>query len=298
MDLNFNYQVPIREQGLIDGEFLIEGTAINTTVTSNNHKFLSEELRMSAGTLRGVPLLADHRNEIDSIKGRVLNGTFDESTERVNFKATVIDETAKQMIKDGRLNSVSVGAAVESVEEGEDGTFIPRGITFKELSLVAVPADSGATFGLALKEAYLSQSHSPSGDFNTVKKEDKEMKEVEEKKNVTETEEEAKPEETKEEEEVKAEAEPEVEAEEAKEEVESNETTEALKSQIAELTKSVEALKESMKVKEADGDEAEAEAETEEKSEDEEEAEEAEEVSESYKIVQGHKAFSLIRNKY
>jgi len=154
MNLKFNYQVPIIESAFVNDDFIITGVALNATVTSNNHKFLAEELKKSADTLSGVPLLIDHRNEVEAIKGRVLNGEYNEEGPKVNFRAHVIDETMKGMIKDGRINSVSVGCAVEELEETEDGFFIPRGIEFKELSLVAVAADAGATFDIALQEAY------------------------------------------------------------------------------------------------------------------------------------------------
>lgn len=153
MNLKFNYSVPIIESSYVNDEFIIQGTAINATLTSNNHKFLAEELEKSAHTLSGVPLLIDHRNEISAIKGRVIAGDFDETEKRVNFRANVIDSQIKEMIKDGRINSVSVGCDVDKIEEFE-GYFIPHGITFKELSLVAVGADEGATFTTALHEAY------------------------------------------------------------------------------------------------------------------------------------------------
>jgi len=82
-----------------------------------------------------------------------MNGEFNELQNKVDFKAKVVDSKIKQMIKDGLINSVSVGAVVKDVLE-EDGFLVPKGITFKELSLVAVPADSQATFNIALKEAY------------------------------------------------------------------------------------------------------------------------------------------------
>jgi len=103
--------------------------------------------------LNGVPLLKDHRNEVDYIMGRVKEGRYADS--KVTFKAKVIDKNAQEMIKDGRLDSVSVGATLDSFDEDEDdGSYVARGITFKELSLVAVGADEGATFGVALSEAY------------------------------------------------------------------------------------------------------------------------------------------------
>ncbi len=154
MNLKFNYQVPIIESAFVNDDFIITGVALNATITSNNHKFIGEELRKSANTLNGVPLLVDHRNEVEAIKGRVISGEYDEEGQKVDFRAHIIDETMKEMVKDGRINSVSVGAAVEDLEETDDGFFIPRGIEFKELSLVAVPADAGATFTVALQEAY------------------------------------------------------------------------------------------------------------------------------------------------
>jgi hypothetical protein len=155
-ELKLNYSVPITEYGLMDSEFIINGIAINATVTANNHKFLAEELKTSAETLTGVPLLVDHRNEIDAIKGRVIIGEFDGENSRVNFKAKVVDNEIQRMIKQGLINSVSVGAAVREIEEDNE-VLIPRGITFKELSLVAVPADAGATFGMAVGEAFKLQ---------------------------------------------------------------------------------------------------------------------------------------------
>jgi hypothetical protein len=273
--LNLNYQVDIAEQGFVNGDFIIQGTAINSVVTSNNHKFLSEELSKSASSLKGVPLLKDHDNNIDSIMGRVLVGEFNEAEEKVDFKAKVLDENAKTMIKDGRLNTVSVGAVVEDIDE-EDGFFIPRGITFKELSLVAVPADEGATFQIALKEAYNAQGDESQLNQQEVKK----MSEEAEK----ETPQEAPAEE------VAAPAEPEA-------EVAEEPAAEAAEPEVTE-----EKVKAWMKaaIKEADADEAEAapEPKAEEPAE-EEEAEEAEEeeVEEgALNIVRSsHNSFTLVR---
>ena len=154
-ELKLNYNIPlICESEIKEGmDFMIAGIAINATTTSNNHRFLTEELINAASSLNGRPLLVDHKNEVDSIKGRVTFSGFNEISNRIDFKAKVVDNKIKQMIKDGLINSVSVGATVKEMEESE-GFLIPRGIEFKELSLVAVPADANATFNIALKEAY------------------------------------------------------------------------------------------------------------------------------------------------
>jgi len=163
-NLIFNFTVPITEyhsaetinveEGIVDDNFFIEGIAINATTTSNNHTFIPEELRSASRSLNGVPLLIDHKNEVLSIMGRVVEGRYDETLKNIKFKANVKDKEIRQRISDGRINSVSVGAAVKELDEQDDGTYIPRGISFKELSLVAVPADEQATFSIALKEAY------------------------------------------------------------------------------------------------------------------------------------------------
>lgn len=156
--LKLTYQVPIIE-GLMNGaEFIINGTAINSITTSNNHKFLAEELKSATSSLNGVPLLIDHKNEVSAIKGRVISSEYDENSNNIKFKAIIKDKEIQNLITSGLLNTVSVGAEVEDIEES-DGLMIPKGINFKELSLVAVPADPGATFTMALHEAY-QLSHS------------------------------------------------------------------------------------------------------------------------------------------
>jgi len=162
-NVNLSFNTPIKENALFNGEFVIKGTAITATTTDNNHKFLGEELRTAALTMRDLPLLVDHDNSVDSVAGRVRDGVFDEINEKIDFEAIVIEEKRKEQIRNGLVKSVSIGATVSEVEEDTDGTLIPRGIKIRELSLVAVPADEKANFeisatandfSMALKEAY------------------------------------------------------------------------------------------------------------------------------------------------
>ena len=293
-ELKFNYNVPILESATVDGEFIINGIAINSTVTSNNHKFLPEVLRESADSLINVPLLTDHENMVENIKGRVLASYFDEIDENIKFKAVVKDTRIKEMIKDKLLNSVSVGAAVDPDDIEEiDGIIIPKNITFKELSLVAIPADDGATFGIALKEAYQGwkDSHSnPKGNVRGLTKMSDKTKEAKSTKIV---EEESEPE---------KEAEPEKEPEAEPKEVstEDAEVEEKLKKVELALKKKRLAMLEK-KLKEADVDEeAEKSKEEAKKAKDEEEEEETDDVEESsyYKIVSESRSFSMVKNKY
>lgn len=186
--LNFNYNVAIEESGTIDSDFIIAGTAINATITSNNHQFLPEVLKESADTLIGVPLLVDHENKVENIKGRVFYAGYDELNKRVPFKAKVMDNKIKEMIRDKRLNSVSVGATVDpkDIEEGENGCLIPRHIVFRELSLVAVPADQGATFSVAMNQAYqkIKEDYIQNKSDSIIERREK-MSETDEKKDET-----------------------------------------------------------------------------------------------------------------
>ena len=148
---NLNYVVPINIFESFDDGFFIQGIAINATITDNNHKFLPQELRKSAKSLNGRPLLSDHEDKLKSIIGRVVLSKFDEIDNAIKFKAKLNDteqgKLAKQLIKAGDLNTVSIGANIERFEE-EGDVMIPIGIKFKELSLVATPADDGAQFTL------------------------------------------------------------------------------------------------------------------------------------------------------
>lgn len=165
--IKLSYQVPItnsiKDETAEGGSFLIEGTAINVGVTANKTNFLAEELKPAAKTLQDKPLLKDHNASVDSIVGRTTkNVSFSNKEQAVLFEARVEDEDVQEKINKGLINTVSVGAFVERIEEetDDDGnviSLIVRGIEFVELSLVPVPADAGATFGMAIAEAYNHQ---------------------------------------------------------------------------------------------------------------------------------------------
>jgi hypothetical protein len=147
-------------------------------VTRNGVEFIQEELQKSAVSLKNKPLLKDHNNSVDSIVGRVIESSYSETKENIQFRAKVMDENMQKMIKDGRITSVSVGALVDNLEEieTEDSSHLRAiGINFVELSLVAVPADPGAGLAQAVKASYeLKQSQE-------IEKEDKKMSEEKEK---------------------------------------------------------------------------------------------------------------------
>ena len=155
-NIKFEYQIPIQSKTNSDNDFIISGVAINATTTRNGHVFLAEELQKSAKTLRNKPLLKDHNNSVESIVGRVTNNvSFNNEKEQVLFDARVMDKVMQEKISQGLIDSVSVGAIVKEVEydDKDETKEILRGIEFLELSLVAIPADKGATFATAIAES-------------------------------------------------------------------------------------------------------------------------------------------------
>ena len=159
------FSVPISkkssaEEGEESKDFLIQGTAINSTITRNGVEFVSEELKSSAASLRNKPLLKDHINSVDSIVGRTTNNvSFDESSGSIVFEGRVVDKDTQEKINNGLITNVSVGAMVDDLEEaknddGEVTHMVLRGVEFVELSFVAVPADPKAGLAQAVKASF------------------------------------------------------------------------------------------------------------------------------------------------
>jgi len=145
----FNYYSPfvITERLASQGrkKLITKGTAISETITRNGIKYTAEELSKSAKTLENKPILKDHKNEIDSIVGKVVNSPF--NTTKVEFSAEIFNPTIVQMLEDGLINNVSIGAKVSDLIEEKIGDSVVRkaiGLEFLELSLVAVPGDPNA----------------------------------------------------------------------------------------------------------------------------------------------------------
>lgn len=147
----FTFTEGITESDLKD--FMIEGTAISETTTLNNHKYIAEELEKAASSLLNKPLLVDHDQKVENIKGKVISANWDPASKSIPFKAKITDEKIKEMIKQGILSTVSVGAYAKELIEDKDGGMIAKGISFAELSLVPCPADENATFVMAMCEA-------------------------------------------------------------------------------------------------------------------------------------------------
>jgi len=150
------FVMPIEEKVKEGADFLIKGVAINETTTLNNVKYISEELEKAAPSFRNVPILLDHRNEIRNIVGRTTEGVvFNSAFRRIDFEGKIMDKNIQEMIKDGRIQSVSIGAKVEDLIEEEDGSMRAVGIKGLEISLVAVPGDTQANLAQAIEQGII-----------------------------------------------------------------------------------------------------------------------------------------------
>lgn len=150
---------PISESFVSDTkEFFIKGVAINETTTRNGITYISEELEKAAPSFRNKPILKDHDNSIESIVGRTTENVHFESDVngkgRIMFEAQIMDPLMQEMIKDGRIQNVSIGTMLEDLKEDEEtGTVTAIGMEGLEISLVAVPGDAGAGLTQALSES-------------------------------------------------------------------------------------------------------------------------------------------------
>ena len=252
------FYTPIEENFSEGDDFIIRGVAINETTTLNNVKYVAEELEKAAPSFRNVPILLDHKNEIKSIVGRTTERVdWNPNFRRVDFEAKIMDKEIVEMIKDGRIGSVSIGAKVQDLIEEEDGSMKAIGIYGLEISLVAVPGDSDANLAQAMQRG-LTLKEIASDDYK-FKKEDK-MAEEEKTEEVPEV---VKPaEESKEVEEPKEVEKPKVAEEKAQKINVKVDTTEisGMKEQIAELK---ELLMEKKKIQEQVDEEKEKESEEE-----------------------------------
>jgi len=293
--------MPIQEAIENEKEFIIRGVAINETTTLNNVKYVAEELEKAAATFRNVPILLDHVNEVKSIVGRTThNVNWNPINRRVDFEGKIMDKDIQEMIRDGRIGSVSIGARVQDLTEEEDGSMKAIGVHGLELSLVAVPGDSHANFGQALQHSFvLKEKLNAKQDI--AQKEVKQMAEEQEKPVEEPV---AAPEEVKSEEPAEKPAE-EAPAEVAEEKVSLKEINEQIKKQMEELSKKqIEVMKEMLKenkkeiVKEDKKikEEAEVEVEDETKGEVSNEEEVAEEKTTNVVVEKSRDGYALYRD--
>lgn len=134
----------------------IKGTAVDESISYNNIKYTKEELKRAAPSLVDKPILKDHENRIDSLVGRTTEAYFTENGNKVEFEGDIMDATAIEMLQDGRIKNVSIGAKVDKLvrEKPNDmnSPLLTEGLMFLELSLVPVQGVKNATISQAIFE--------------------------------------------------------------------------------------------------------------------------------------------------
>lgn len=153
------FVTPIKEARMVGDEFIIKGVAVSETTSRNGIRYVADELSKAGDSWTGKPLLVDHRNEISALVGRVKESKFNPDTKAVDFSAVVMDESIREKINKNLIQDVSIGAAVQSLDEaeGEEGVRIARGISGMELSFVCVPGvvEQGiSSFSAALENSF------------------------------------------------------------------------------------------------------------------------------------------------
>jgi len=148
--------VPISEAVGTGNDFMIRGVAINETTTRNGVTYTASELESAAPSFRNKPIMVDHSGSIKDIVGRTTEGViFNPARKAIEFEGRIMDNKIKEMINDGRITDVSIGAKVDDiVENKDDGSFTAIGLEGLEISLVAIPGDPGANLANALHESF------------------------------------------------------------------------------------------------------------------------------------------------
>jgi len=147
---------------------MVKGTAIKEVVSRNGVKYLAKELEKATPTLRGKPILKNHQNNVDSIVGKVFDSSYNSQEKSIEFKGLVTDSKVKELIQDGLINHVSIGASAKlRQEENESGEkcMIAEDLEILELSVTPVPGVpsasimAGESFAIAIQEAYNEAKH-------------------------------------------------------------------------------------------------------------------------------------------
>ena len=125
------------EEKLSEKPLKIRGIAIKVTKSRNGNVYVEDELKKAVETLKGKPVYIEHVNVNNAI-GKVVNAWWDDKIKGIFYEAEIYDEEVKKKIMLGLIKHVSIGADYEILDVSSKGE-IPRGLRFRELSLVAVP---------------------------------------------------------------------------------------------------------------------------------------------------------------
>lgn len=142
---------------------MIHGTAIQEVVSRNGVKYIAKELEKATNSLKGRPILKDHKNDVDHIIGKVMNTSWHAQEKAIKYQGLIVDEKIQHLINTGMITSVSIGASVRGMREEESNgekVMVAEGIEILELSVTPIPGiptatvSPGESFAVALQESY------------------------------------------------------------------------------------------------------------------------------------------------
>lgn len=149
----------ITEAGKSDKWIKIGGTAVEAVTSKNNRKYLAEELAKQ--DIKGIKVFLNHhsedaRNAVGLIESQGFDGTKLKYEARI--RNTMTNPDVVEMVKDGLINNVSIGATgdLKRISENGNEVFEVRNLVVEELSLVGIAGVPGAgiDFATAVTESF------------------------------------------------------------------------------------------------------------------------------------------------
>jgi phage head maturation protease len=150
----------VTESGSKEGKWIkIGGMAVEATVSKNNRKYLAEDLAKQE--IKGVKIFMDHnpgnaRNAVGVIESQGFDGQ--KLMYEAKVRNTVMNPDVVEMVRDGLINNVSIGASgdVKRVLEKGNEVYEVHNLKIEELSLVGIGGVPGAgiDFATAVAESF------------------------------------------------------------------------------------------------------------------------------------------------
>jgi hypothetical protein len=134
--VEFRWVEPIAEKTQLKPQLKIRGIAVKAGTSRNWNVWLKEELKAAASSLIGQPIYLEHIDVANAV-GKVTNAWWDPGEKALLYEGEMYDDEVANKIRAGLIRHVSIGADYQ-VLEPVNGQ-IPRGLRFRELSLVAAP---------------------------------------------------------------------------------------------------------------------------------------------------------------
>jgi len=144
---------------MVGESLVIKGEFINTTTNKNKWSVEKTELGGIAGSLPGIPIVADHGKSVWDIVGGFTKGVHDIKTDKVLFEGEIDNPNMIRLILKERVKFISPGAEADAFCSGcgkatkpfktckcEGVHDIVRNVRVKEGSIVRDPAYKTTTF--------------------------------------------------------------------------------------------------------------------------------------------------------